>query len=140
MMASAASPRSESKRAKRGFPGGGHLDRHEARVGREHQREPDVVLAQHARVVALLLPRQQVEVTSGLELDAAPRVDRADAVQLPSPERTTGDGAVQGEDPQLEHVPGRVWLWACIEEKLACPPALQLARLGRVDRSDCALK
>ena len=103
-------------------PGRGHLDRHQARVRRVHQREPDVVLAQQLRVAAAWRGREQQVAAGRATALRRPRACRCRAA--PSRPKGPSRARAQRQHAELEHVAGRVRLGARVEQQPArCAPA-----------------
>ena len=86
------SPRSRSDRQRNGVegvghgqhPGGGHLDRHQAGMWCEHQRQPDVVGSQHGTVVRLVAPGEDLELGPAGEGDPSAARYRSDSENTPT--------------------------------------------------------
>ena len=101
-----------------------HLERDQARVGRVHQREPDVVLAQQLRVGGLVQARHQPQRRRARARPADARRIEPMPLNSQSPSNTPSASArASAEHAELEHVARGVRLRAGVEQQPPRPTA-----------------
>ena len=83
-----------------------------------HQGQPEVVVAENAGVVVLPGARQQLQIHGAGQGGAPGCAGRPDPAELPPlPEGPLVDGALESEQPELEHVACGVGLRPRVEQQ-----------------------